>query len=88
LALGNAVIGNRNEKSGAPDDITPTKKGLNGKSGDMDLSSVHWMQLILERDPQKPVTLTGLKKARIGSVLFVASTIRTSPPRRIGNHAS
>jgi hypothetical protein len=27
LALRNAVIGNRNEKSGAPDDITPTKKG-------------------------------------------------------------
>jgi hypothetical protein len=27
LALGNAVIGNRKEKSGAPDDITPAKKG-------------------------------------------------------------
>ena len=90
LALGNAVIGNRNEKSGAPDDITPTKKGLNGKSGDMDLSSVCWMQLILERDPQKPVTLTELKRRGSDwySQTFVVSTIRTSPPRRIGNHAS
>ena len=90
LALGNAVIGNRNEKSGAPDDITPTKKGLTGKSGDMDFSSVCWMQLILERDPQKPVTLTELKKRGSDrySRLFVVSTIRTSPPWRIGICAS
>ncbi len=68
LALGNAVIGNHNEKSGAPDDITPTKKGPADKSCDMDLSSVCWMQLISERDPQKPVTLPELKKTRIRSV--------------------
>ncbi len=36
-ALDNAVIGNRKEKSDAPDDITPAKKGLTGKSCDMDL---------------------------------------------------
>ena len=90
LAVGNAVIGNRNEKSGALDDITPAKKGLTGISCDMDLSSVCWMQLILERDPQKPVNLTELKKSGSDwySQLFVVSTIRTSPPRRIGNHTS
>ncbi len=42
MALGNAVIGNHKEKSGAPDDITPAKKGPTGKSCDMDLSSVRW----------------------------------------------
>jgi hypothetical protein len=89
-ALGNAVIGNRNEKSGAPDDITPAKKGATGKSCDMDLSFVRWMQLISERDHQKPVTLTELKKCGSDqySQLFVVSTIRTSLTRRIGNHAS
>jgi hypothetical protein len=65
-ALGNAVIGNRNEKFGALDDITPAKKGPAGKSCNIDLSSVCWMQLISERGPQKPVTLLELKKAWIG----------------------
>ncbi len=88
--LGNAVIGNHNEKSGAPDDITPTKKGLTGKSGDMDFSYVDWMQLISECDPQKPVTLTELKKRGSDwySQLFDVSTIRTAPPQRIENHTS
>ena len=75
-ALGNAVVGNRKEKAGAPDDITPAKKGTTGKSCDMDLSSVCWMQLINERDPtQKPVTLPELKKARIGSVFPIVRCI-------------
>jgi hypothetical protein len=38
---------------GAPDDITPAKKGTTGKSCDMDLSSIRWMQLINERDPNR-----------------------------------
>ncbi len=86
LPLGNAAIGNGNGKSSAQDDIPPTKKGLTGKSGDMDLSSVCWMhQLILECDPQKPVTLTEaeLKKAWIGSVFPIVCCINnkdiTSP---------
>jgi hypothetical protein len=44
------------------------KKGPTGKSCDIDLSSVCWMQLISEHDPQKPVNLTELKSARIRSV--------------------
>ncbi len=75
LALGNAVIGNRIEKSGALDDITPSKKGPTGKSCDIDLSSVCWMQLILECDPQKPDDLTELKKAQIGLVFPIVCCI-------------
>jgi hypothetical protein len=77
-ALGNAVIGNHNEKSGAPDDITPIKKGLTGKLCDMNLSSVHWMQLILERDHQKPVTLPEFKKAPIGSAFPIVCCINNT----------
>jgi hypothetical protein len=61
----------------------PPKKGPTSKSCDMVLSSVHWMQLILECDPQKPVTLTELKKAQIGSVFQIVCCINnkdiTSP---------
>jgi hypothetical protein len=51
------------------------KKGTTGKSCGMDLSSVRWMQLISERDPQKPVTLPELKKPWIGSVFPIVRCI-------------
>ena len=87
-ALGNAVIGNRNEKSGAPDVITPIKKRLTDKSSDMDLSFVCWMQLILERDPQKPVILMELKKVRIGSVFPIVCCINNKDITSLENWES
>ena len=54
LALGNAVIGNCVAESGTQDNITPAKKTPNGKTGDadLDLTSVCWMELIADQDPQ------------------------------------
>ncbi len=77
LALGNAVIGDCVAESGTQDNITPAKKTSNGKTGDayLDLTSVCWMELIADRDPQEPVDLKEMKSARIGSVFPIVCCI-------------
>ncbi len=76
-ALENAVIGNCVAESGKQDNITPAKKTSNGKTGDadLDLTSVCWIELIADHDPQKPVDLTEMKSAWIGSVFLIVLCI-------------
>ena len=77
-ALGTALIGNSMENSGALDISTPSTNKTKGKTCDVDLTSVIWMQLIAERDPLKPVDLSELKSARIRSVFPIVRCIRGS----------
>jgi hypothetical protein len=57
LALGNAVTSDGVAESGVQDNIIPAKKARKGKTGhaDLDLTSVCWMELIADCDPQKPI---------------------------------
>jgi hypothetical protein len=92
LALGNAVIGNCVTESGTQDNINPAKKTPHGKTSDadLDLTSVRWMELIADRDSQKPVDLTEMKSARIGSVFLIVCCINHKDITTMenGNHAS
>ena len=65
-ALGTAItiIGDRVENSGALDITSLSPNKMKGKTCDIDLTSVIWMQLIAKRDPQKPVDLSELKSAQ------------------------
>jgi hypothetical protein len=82
-ALGTAIIGNRMENSGALDLTTsPTK----GKTCDIDVTKVIWMQLIAERDPLKPpVDLSELKSARIRSVFPIVRCINNKDITNVAN---
>ena len=53
---------------------SPTTK-TKSKTCDINVYSVIWMQLIAERDPQKPVDLSELKSARIRSVFPIVRCI-------------
>ena len=53
---------------------SPNNK-MKGKTCNIDLTSVIWMQLIAERDPQKPVDLSELKSARNRSVFPIVHCI-------------
>ncbi len=69
-ALGTAVIGNTMKN-------TATSRNTTTKSNTCDIDDVPviWMQLIAERDPQKPVDLIKLKSARIRSVFPIVRCI-------------
>jgi len=69
-ALGTAIIGNSMENTAT----SPTTK-TKSKTCDIDVNSVIWMQLIAERDPQKPVDLIKLKSARIRSVFPIVRCV-------------
>jgi len=79
-ALGTAVIGNTMENT-ATSRTTTTKS----KTCDIDANSVIWMQLIAERDPQKPVDLSELKSARIHSVFPIVRCINNKDINNAAN---
>ena len=83
-ALGNAVIGNNIEDSGT----TIPAKTKKSKACDDDISSICWMQLLAERDPQEPVDLKELKSARIGSVFPIIRCINNKDITNTENWAS
>jgi len=83
-ALGNAVIGNNIEDSGT----TIPAKTKKGKAYDDDISSIRWMQLLAERDPQEPVDLKELKSARIGSVFPIIRCINNKDITNTENWAA
>ena len=89
-ALGTAIIGNSMENSGALDISTPSTNKTKGKTCNIDLISVIWMQLIAERDLLKPVDLSELKNARIRSVFPIVRCINNKDitPCLYSNHSS